>query len=261
MFINEIHYDNFGSDIGEFVEVAGPAGISLTGWSIVLYNGAIPVVPYRIDFLTGTIPNQSNGYGTIAINYSSGGIQNGSPDGIALVDASSTLVQFLSYEGLLTASSGAASGITSTDIGVSESGSDPAGRSLSKVGVGTTYGDFTWSLSGAASPGTINSVQTFDDRLFGDYNNNGRVDTSDYVLWRNGAPLLNDATAGVQSGDYRVWRSHFGESFGSAASIHSIPEPSTSFLIFAAIVACSGIHRRPSPVIASTKRRHFRAAV
>ena len=246
VFINEIHYDNFGSDIGEFVEVAGPAGTSLTGWSIVLYNGASPFVSYRTDFLTGAIPNQSNGYGTMAINYSSGGIQNGSPDGVALVNASSTLVQFLSYEGVLTASGGAANGITSTDIGVAESGSDPEGRSLCLVGVGATYGDFTWSLSGAASPGTINLVQTFDDRLFGDYNNNGRVDTSDYVLWRNGGPLLNDATAGVQPGDYAVWRSHFGESIGSAAVLDSIPEPSAYLLMFAAIAACPGIRRRPT---------------
>jgi hypothetical protein len=247
VFINEIHYDNFGSDMGEFVEVAGPAGTSLTGWSIVLYNGASPFVSYRTDFLFGAIPNRSNGYGTMAINYSSAGIQNGSPDGVALVNASSTLVQFLSYEGVLTASGGAANGITSTDIGVAESGSDPEGRSLGLVGVGATYGDFTWSLSGAASPGTINLVQTFDDTLFGDYNNNGRVDASDYVLWRNGGPLLNDATAGVQPGDYGVWRSHFGESLGSAAVIDSIPEPSAYLLVFAAIATCPGIRRKPVP--------------
>lgn len=238
VFINEIHYDNFGTDLGEFVEVAGPAGTGLTGWSIVLYNGASPFVAYRTDFLSGSIPNQSNGYGTTAINYSSGRIQNGSPDGVALINASSTLVQFLSYEGVLTASGGAANGRTSTDIGVSESGADPEGRSLSLVGVGATYGDFTWSLSGAASPGTINSVQIFDDRLLGDYNNNGKVDASDYVLWRNGGPLLNDATAGVQSSDYGVWRSHFGESLGSAASIDAIPEPSAYLLMLAAVVAC-----------------------
>lgn len=183
----------------------------------------------------------------MAINYPSGGIQNGSPDGVALVDASSTLVQFLSYEGVLTASNGAASGTPSTDIGISESGSDPEGRSLSLVGVGTTYGDFTWSLSGAASPGAINLVQTFDDRLLGDYNNNGNVDAADYVLWRNGGPLLNDATVGVQSGDYGVRRSHFGETLGSAASMDSTPEPSTSLLMLAAIVACPRIRRVSVP--------------
>ena len=40
IFINEIHYDNNGTDAGESIEVAGPAGTDLTGWSIVLYNGS-----------------------------------------------------------------------------------------------------------------------------------------------------------------------------------------------------------------------------
>ena len=40
VFISEIHYDNVGADAGEAVEVFGPAGTDLTGWSIVLYNGA-----------------------------------------------------------------------------------------------------------------------------------------------------------------------------------------------------------------------------
>ena len=39
VFINEFHYDNDGTDVGEFVEIAAPAGTSLTGWSIVLYDG------------------------------------------------------------------------------------------------------------------------------------------------------------------------------------------------------------------------------
>ncbi len=39
VFINEIHYDNAGTDTGEAVEIAGPAGTDLTGWSLVLYNG------------------------------------------------------------------------------------------------------------------------------------------------------------------------------------------------------------------------------
>jgi hypothetical protein len=37
-FINELHYDNAGSDIDEFIEIAGTAQ-SLLGFSIVLYNG------------------------------------------------------------------------------------------------------------------------------------------------------------------------------------------------------------------------------
>jgi len=48
----------------------------------------------------------------------------------------------------------------------------------------------------------------------GDYNNNGIVDTADYVLWRKGGPLQNDPTPGVQAADYAFWRAHFGNTGG-----------------------------------------------
>ena len=70
------------------------------------------------------IPDQCGGTGTVVVDYPSNGIQNGSPDGIALVDASGAVMQFLSYEGTLTAVGGPADGLTSTDIGVSEGGGD-----------------------------------------------------------------------------------------------------------------------------------------
>jgi hypothetical protein len=66
VFINEIHYDNAGTDTGEFVEIAGPAGTSLTGYQILLYNGAGGAV-YDTKNLTGTIPDQVNGFGTVAV--------------------------------------------------------------------------------------------------------------------------------------------------------------------------------------------------
>jgi hypothetical protein len=36
VFINEIHYDNAGTDVGEGVEIAGTAGTDLTGWVLFL---------------------------------------------------------------------------------------------------------------------------------------------------------------------------------------------------------------------------------
>ena len=57
------------------------------------------------------------------IDYPSNGLQNGSPDGIALVDAGNVLVEFLSYEGTFTGVGGPAAGMTSIDVGVSEDGS------------------------------------------------------------------------------------------------------------------------------------------
>jgi hypothetical protein len=48
--------------------------------------------------------------------------------------------------------------------------------------------------------------------LLGDYNKNSVVDASDFVLWRNGGPLVNEVvTPGtVDSGDYTAWRARFG---------------------------------------------------
>ena len=39
VFINEFHYDNAGTDTGEFIEVAAPVGADLTGYKLELYDG------------------------------------------------------------------------------------------------------------------------------------------------------------------------------------------------------------------------------
>lgn len=160
VFINELHYDNDGADAGEFVEIAGPAGTDLEGWQVVLYNGtASQRAPYDTENLTRTLGDDSNGYGFTVIEPSS--IQNGSPDGVALVDPGGTLVQFLSYEGTFTGAGGPADGETSTDIGVEEPANTPAGDSLQLTGSGPSYGDFAWTGPAEDSPGAPNAGQTF----------------------------------------------------------------------------------------------------
>ena len=131
-WINEIHYDNQGADQGEFVEVAGAPGMDLTGWMLIGYNGATGSV-YRTVQLSGTIPDQGGGVGALAFDFH---LQNGERDGIALVNPSGAVVEFLSYEGSLTASNGPAQGRSASDIGVAESGSTPVGHSLQRVGSG-----------------------------------------------------------------------------------------------------------------------------
>jgi len=158
VFINEIHYDNTGADTGEAIEVAGPAGTNLTGWNLVLYNGSNGAV-YNTTPLSGTLANQQNGFGTFSVSIS--GIQNGAPDGVALVDGTNTVVQFLSYEGSLTATGGPANGMTSTNIGVSESSSTPVGESLQLMGFGTMAGAFAWTASAPETFGLPNAGQDF----------------------------------------------------------------------------------------------------
>ncbi|MBV1928162.1 MAG: Ig-like domain-containing protein, partial [Gammaproteobacteria bacterium] len=160
VFINEIHYDNAGSDVGESIEVAGDAGTDLSGWSIVFYNGNNSQ-SYRTTDLTGVLPNQQDGFGTLDFTLPSNGIQNGAPDGMALVDPSAQVVQFLSYEGTLTASNGPANGMTSVDIGVSESSGTPVGNSLQLSGSGSQAADFSWEADSANTFGAINTNQTF----------------------------------------------------------------------------------------------------
>lgn len=157
VFINELHYDNSGPDTGEAVEIAGPALTNLDGWSVVFYNGTGGTT-YGTVPLSGFLANQCDGFGTVVVDAT--GLQNGAPDGLALVNGS-TVVQFLSYEGVFTATNGPAAGLTSTDIGVSENGSAPAGQSLRLAGTGTVAEEFTWQPSATASFGQCNQGQTF----------------------------------------------------------------------------------------------------
>ena len=157
VFINEIHYDNSGSDTGEGIEIAGTAGTDLSAYSIVLYNGADQEADDTID-LSGILPDQMGGYGTLEFYIS--GIQNGSPDGFALVKGDE-VIQFLSYEGDFTAADGPAAGMLSTDIGVAESSSTPEGFSLQLKGEGSYYEDFEWASASSNTFGEVNNDQIF----------------------------------------------------------------------------------------------------
>jgi len=156
-FINEIHYDNASTDTGERVEVIATAGSSLAGWSLALYDGSTGK-RYATIALSGTVANQCGGFGTVVA--SAPGLQNGGPDGLALVNASGAAVQFLSYEGSFTATDGPASGSASTAIGVAETSNTPAGHSLQLTGTGAGYADFSWQAPTAASFGACNAGQT-----------------------------------------------------------------------------------------------------
>jgi len=92
---------------------------------------------YDTIALSGTIPDQQGGFGTLAF-FSGFSIQNGAPDGLALVDDTTTIAQFLSYEGTFDATDGSALDMTSTEIPVTEGSSTPVGGSLQLTGTGST---------------------------------------------------------------------------------------------------------------------------
>jgi endonuclease I len=166
VFINELHYDDSTSagDVGESIEVVGPVGADLSNWRVVLYNGGSngsAAVTYDDDLLSTATSTSCGSKQIKVLSYATNGVQNGSFDAIALVDAGGTVVQFLSYEGAVTASNGPASGMTSVDIGVSETNSTAPGTSLQLSGSGSDYGNFAWQGSAAQTFGSCNNGQSF----------------------------------------------------------------------------------------------------
>ncbi|MFC3615723.1 ExeM/NucH family extracellular endonuclease [Lutimaribacter marinistellae] len=135
--INEFHYDNTGTDVGEFVELRVATGQDASGLGLVFYNGANGTV-YRTETLPSAPTRSANGYDYFLVELPTNGMQNGAPDGIALVNGTS-VIEFLSYEGSFTAAAGTANGLTSTDIGVSEPGNTPIGQSLQRDEDGDTW--------------------------------------------------------------------------------------------------------------------------
>src|SRR5687768_18137080 len=105
VWINEFHYDNSGTDTNEKIEVMAPAGTAFTGWKVVLYNGS-GGLQYATLNLAGTAADQCGGHGTTVATVGTTGMQNGAPDGFALVNPSNQVVQFLSYEGSFAATDG-----------------------------------------------------------------------------------------------------------------------------------------------------------
>jgi len=140
-FISELHYDNGGTDADERVEISAEPGTDLTGWTLVGVNGNGGAT-YSPKALSGVVGES----GVLVVDFA--GLQNGAPDGLALLDASGALVQFLSYEGVFTATL-AGESVESTDIGVVEDGSGPAEGSIQLLGG-------TWVVTDTSSFGARN---------------------------------------------------------------------------------------------------------
>ena len=125
----------------------------------MLYNGSNGAALWRADRSVGNA-GRSRQRLRLRLDRSSPGLQNGSPDGFALVDGFGRVVQFLSYEGTITAMGGAAAGMTSTDIVRFEQQATP-GTSLQLAGTGSSYADFTWTFGNDNTSGGTNAGQTF----------------------------------------------------------------------------------------------------
>ena len=210
-FINEFHYDDDGTDDGEFVEIAIESSFSedLSDFKIILYNGN-GGASYKTE--TGndlTVGNISGGFTfyTWSVPQASG-IQNGN-DGIAL-SYEGTLLEFISYEGTLTATNGDAIGITSTDVGVSESSTGAAGISIQRIGScsGICPNGLIWTGPTTESPGSVNASQLPVELLYFDAKESNQMS------------ILSWSTATEENNAYfDVQRSTDGENFETIGTV------------------------------------------
>ena len=155
MWINEIHYDNYGTDEGEFIEIVTSTSMDISSASVTLYNGNSGYEYDNVALSQFTQGSTQDGYTFYYYSFPSNGIQNGAPDAISLENGN--VVQFISYEGTMTVYDGAANGMTSVDIGVSEPGE--IGESLQLQGIGISYDSFSWVGPIPATMGSINTNQ------------------------------------------------------------------------------------------------------
>jgi DNA/RNA endonuclease G (NUC1)/polyhydroxyalkanoate synthesis regulator phasin len=243
--ISEFHYDNTGTDTGEAIEVSGPAGMDVTGWTVVLYNGSGGAL-YTTTLLSGAFPATCGTRGVIVLTFPSNGIQNGSPDGIALVDASNQVMEFLSYEGTFTAVGGPANGMVSTDIGVAETGTEPIGLSLQRTGTNTWTGPIasTFGLcndteppppaevaSVVVSPASATIVQGGNQQFAATAYDSGNQPIAGVTFtWTSSDPSVASVNAtglaiGVSPGDTVITATSANGKFGTAALHVDVPPP------------------------------------
>jgi len=197
-WINELHYDDTGGG-NDFVEVVveNASSVDLGKLDVEKYrdNGTrySPIGDADTDFV------QEKTVGPFTIYTWTTTLQNGPSDGLALCFDDAPL-QVISYEGTFTGDEQCADGETSTDIGVSEDGSNPNTTSLQLEGSGGSYSDFTWTGPTSNTKGDVNTGQTLSNSTTLIVDDNG---SGDYTSIQT---AIDDASGGdeieVKAGQY-----------------------------------------------------------
>jgi large repetitive protein len=152
--INEVDYDQVGADGGAFVELFNGTGSDavLDGLALVFVDGS-DSQEYGRETLSGVLP--AGGFLVVEAE-----LQNGAPDGVALVDtAAATLVDVLSYEGEIRA---AQIGGSTFDLvegtPTAAADSNTVDGSLSRIPNGRDSGDAAadWAFTTTVTRGTAN---------------------------------------------------------------------------------------------------------
>jgi large repetitive protein len=181
LMINEIDYDNVGTDTAEFIELynGGSSAVPLAGFQLAFVNGAnsetyttVDLSPagtimpgqYLVVGATSVVSTVPAGVLVIDAGAVSNYIQNGSPDGMALVNTNNmTLVDALSYEGAITMATGtglpgAVSLVEGTLLPATVADSNTVQGSLCRIpnGTDTNNAATDWAFCSAPTPGAAN---------------------------------------------------------------------------------------------------------
>jgi cytosine/adenosine deaminase-related metal-dependent hydrolase len=176
LVINEVDYDQVGADTGEFVEIYNGAlmPVDLSTVVLVLVNGSTNREYARVA-LSGTLgPGAYAVVANAAVTVPAGvarfaiandSIQNGSPDGVALINtATGSLLDALSYEGPMSAATitgvtGTVSLVEGTVLPATVADSNTMTASLVRLPNGSDTDDAAtdWRLSAMPTPGAANA--------------------------------------------------------------------------------------------------------
>ncbi|MDQ3368488.1 MAG: lamin tail domain-containing protein [Myxococcota bacterium] len=177
--INELDYDNPGSDVAEYVELLNPSGTaaSLAGLKLVLVNGGTSTAYSTIDLSSAgslaageylviagagvTVPSSARALDPV---WTQDHIQNGAPDGAALIDdVARTVIDAVSYEGAITAAvlAGFPAPVSLVEgsplaPAIADSNTVPLTLCRSPNGADTNQAASDWKLCSTPTPGTAN---------------------------------------------------------------------------------------------------------
>jgi hypothetical protein len=180
LVINEIDYDQVGTDTAEYIEIlnTSTSPAPLAGLQVVLVNGSDNMVYDTIDlspsntlapgqYLVIAGPGVTVHAGALSLDpvWSQDQIQNGAPDGLALIDSvTHTVIDALSYEGSITMATitgfaAPVSLVEGTALATSVADSNTAVRSLCRMPNGHDSNDAAtdWTTCGTLTPGAANA--------------------------------------------------------------------------------------------------------
>ena len=176
LVINEVDYDQSGTDSISFIEIFNPSCniVSLNALAVVLVNGNDNTEYSRFNLSTAGASLTAGQYlvirnstvtisaGALSMNASGDFIQNGAPDGIALIDTSTNaVIDALSYEGSITTATitgfaGPVSLVEGSAFSSPDTNDDLNSLSRRPNGTDTDNAATDWALITSITPGAAN---------------------------------------------------------------------------------------------------------